>query len=125
MFTRSHWHYLPVDRVRDQGAPVDHHEFDTDPRGAPMRPAAALLAMVLVPAAFVTSSCSASKQEAALKVAVQEYSDKFLTGDLSAYDALSSRCRTLVSQEQFSTIARLAGTVYGSALPVRTFDATV
>jgi hypothetical protein len=63
---------------------------------------------------------------AELKAAVQAYSDAFLTGDgKTAYGLLSQRCRKRTTQTQFSGIVDAAKDLYGSALPLKTFTATI
>lgn len=61
-----------------------------------------------------------------LKAAVQAYSDAFLTGDgKAAYGLLSKRCRDRTPSEQFTGLVEAAGQTYGSALPFKTYSASV
>jgi len=60
-----------------------------------------------------------------LRAAVQDYSDAFLTGDSDAYDMLSKRCKNRTSKESFLGIIDSAKAMYGSALPIKTFDADI
>jgi hypothetical protein len=71
-------------------------------------------------------SASAGDSATALRTAVQAYSDAYLTGKSStAYALLSARCRKRMSNSAFSALTSAAETTYGSALPIRSFDAEV
>jgi hypothetical protein len=71
-------------------------------------------------------SASADDSATALRTAVQAYSDAYLTGKSStAYALLSARCRKRMSNSAFSALTSAAETMYGSALPIRSFDADV
>lgn len=60
-----------------------------------------------------------------LRDAVEAYSDAFLTGDASAYEILSPRCRDRFSADQFEVLLDTAKSLYGSALVIRSFSAEV
>lgn len=63
---------------------------------------------------------------AALRSAVQAYSDAYLTGHgRAAYALLSARCQKRMTPEEFGTIVSQAGDLYGSALPMTSFKADV
>jgi hypothetical protein len=63
---------------------------------------------------------------AALRTAVQIYSDAYLTGNAHvAYAELSKRCQDRLSYGNFSTLALRAENLYGSALPVKTYKAQI
>jgi hypothetical protein len=66
-----------------------------------------------------------SDESAALRVAVQAYSDAFLTGDVKTYDLLSARCQQRTDRNYFIGILAAAKSTYGSALPIRTFNADI
>ncbi|GAA4953872.1 hypothetical protein [Actinoplanes utahensis] len=74
------------------------------------------------PSAPATSASSGDE----LRIAVQAYSDAFLTGDAkTAYGLLSERCRKRMSPAEFTGIVEAAGKMYGSALPLATYSAKV
>lgn len=57
---------------------------------------------------------------------MQAYSDAFLKGEANAaYAMLSKRCRDRVARAEWSDIVEQAKQTYGSALPIKTFDAQV
>ncbi|XVV09853.1 hypothetical protein ACQP2X_34070 [Actinoplanes sp. CA-131856] len=73
-----------------------------------------------------SSAPAAAGGDAELKVAVQAYSEAFLTGDgVKAYKLLSERCRKRTSQAEFTAIVDAAKQMYGSALPLETYSAKV
>jgi hypothetical protein len=72
------------------------------------------------------SGKSAGGSEAQLKAAVQAYSDAFLSGEgTKAYNLLSERCRKRTSLSEFTGIVTAAKQMYGSALPLKTYEAEV
>lgn len=74
----------------------------------------------------ITASPAAGDGTAALRTAVQAYSDAYLTGKSStAYALLSARCRKRMSSSAFSALTSAAQATYGSALPIKSFDAEV
>lgn len=76
--------------------------------------------------ALTTAGTNAEDSSAALRTAVQAYSDAYLTGRSStAYALLSARCRKRMSNDAFSALTSAAKKTYGSALPLRSFDAEV
>ena len=61
-----------------------------------------------------------------LRTAVKKYSDAYLTGDATtAFNLLSARCQKRMSAAAFADIVRGARDMYGSALPIKTFDAQI
>ncbi|MDP9432169.1 MAG: hypothetical protein M3P91_05535 [Actinomycetota bacterium] len=59
-----------------------------------------------------------------LRTAVRNYSDAFLSGDpVTAYAAFSERCKQNISLSYFTGIVAAAKATYGSALPIRTYEA--
>lgn len=61
----------------------------------------------------------------ALKKAVQGYSDKFLDGDIAAYDDYFSKgCKAKVERNYFLGILMTADQ-FGGRQPIKTFDATI
>jgi hypothetical protein len=65
-------------------------------------------------------------QTSALHAAVQSYSDAYLTGHgKAAYALLSARCQTRYTAKEFGELVNQAGKMYGSALPMKSFDAEV
>lgn len=65
-------------------------------------------------------------EQAVLKKAVQKYSDAFLAGrGTEAYDLLSARCQKRMGKSEFLDIVTQAKATYGSALAIKTFDATI
>jgi hypothetical protein len=69
-------------------------------------------------------SASAGDSTKPLRAAVQAYSDAYLTGrSTTAYALLSARCRKRMSPNAFSTLTSAAEKTYGSALPIKSFDA--
>lgn len=86
----------------------------------------------IAPAVLLLTACGggndapAKADDSALRDAVQAYSDAFLTGDdAAAFDALSARCQDKVGADAFGTVVNAAGKTYGTALPIKTFDADV
>ena len=62
----------------------------------------------------------------ALKQAVKKYSDAFLTGRSDeAYALFSERCQKRMSKAEFAGIVAQAKQTYGTALPLKTFDAKI
>jgi len=60
-----------------------------------------------------------------LKKAVKAYSDAFLTGDTTAYDMLSKRCRARTDKNEFIGGLMAAKSTYGSALDFKSFSADI
>lgn len=79
------------------------------------------------PSASTAASTSSSADPTdGLRASVQDYSDAYLTGDGdAAYALLSSRCQGEESKAEFTAIVEAAGELYGSALPFKSFDATL
>ncbi|MCW2763512.1 MAG: hypothetical protein JWR85_3713 [Marmoricola sp.] len=76
--------------------------------------------------AETSTESSAPAGDEALRAAVQGYSDAFLGGDPTvAYDYFSARCRQQVSLSYFTGIVMAAGQVYGSVLPITSYQAQV
>lgn len=71
------------------------------------------------------SPSTTASELAALRAAVQAYSDAYLTGSQAAYDMLSARCRARHSSESFAAILAGAKALYGSPLAIRTFEAEI
>ncbi|MGA5304609.1 hypothetical protein ACPCHT_32190 [Nucisporomicrobium flavum] len=93
-----------------------------EPPAADVRPSGDVATAAPAPA----SSAPAADNTAALRRAVQAYSDAYLTGEAAvAYALLSQRCRRRMNSEEFSGLAAAAERTYGSALPIRSFDAEV
>jgi hypothetical protein len=58
-----------------------------------------------------------------LRVAVQAYSDAYLTGKpLVSYNLLSKRCQARVSLSYWTGLVTAAKDAYGSALPIKTYS---
>jgi hypothetical protein len=95
--------------------------------GTESPPAAERPATSSAPSSPAASSAPPSAGAAdELKVAVQAYSDAFLTGNATkAYELLSARCRKRRSLSEFTGIVTAAGQLYGSALPLETYSAKV
>jgi hypothetical protein len=73
-----------------------------------------------------TKSSAAESSAAKLKIAVQAYSDAFLSGDAKkAYGLLSERCRKRTSLSEFTGIVTAAKGLYGNPLPFKTYSAKV
>lgn len=65
-------------------------------------------------------------QAAALHAAVKAYSDAYLTGDgPTAYAILSERCKDRITEAEFSALVDQGGELYGSALPMESFEASI
>jgi hypothetical protein len=72
------------------------------------------------------SPAAAAAADGGLKAAVQAYSDAFLTGDgKTAYGLLSQQCRKRTTLAEFSSMLDTAKQLYGSALPIETFSASI
>lgn len=84
-----------------------------------------LLCLALLACSGDDEAVASTQSTDELRDAVQAYSDAYLTGDMAAYEMLTERCRDRLSQEQFRTLVAMAKSMYGSALPVRSFDAEV
>lgn len=85
---------------------------------------------VVEPAADVNTSAASTQTPddgaGALRVAVQAYSDAFLTGEGdTAYALLSRRCQDRNSSDDFTAMVVAAGELYGSPLAFTSFDAQV
>jgi hypothetical protein len=85
------------------------------------------------PAAVSTAQIETTPTESAppvtdeaLRQAVQGYSDAFLGGEpTTAYEYFSARCKDQVSLSYFTGIIIAAKQVYGTALPITSYDAEV
>jgi hypothetical protein len=63
--------------------------------------------------------------DAALREAVQSYSDAYLTGDVdAAYGYLSPRCQTVLDHDAFATDVQTAASNYGDPLPFQVYKAS-
>jgi hypothetical protein len=77
------------------------------------------------PTATATATADSDPTGAAKK-AVTAYSDAFLDArPVTAYNLLSKRCHAKVSFSYFTGIITAARTIYGKALPIRSFKAKV
>jgi hypothetical protein len=73
-----------------------------------------------------TPSAEDDADDDELRVAVQAYSDAFLTGQpVEGYALFSARCKERVSLSYFTGLVTGAKGAYGSALPFKSFDAEV
>lgn len=79
------------------------------------------------PTATPSQSETAGEDRAALlEAAVRAYSDTFLTADAeSSYDLLSDRCQARVSKDQWELLMASVEQQYGTALPIRTYEAEI
>lgn len=72
------------------------------------------------------SVSSSPDPQVELRAAVQAYSDAYLTGKgAAAYALLSKRCQARSTPADFAALVKEAGDLYGSALPLKSFDADV
>ena len=72
------------------------------------------------------ASATATDDESGLRDAVQGYSDAFLTAQpTAAYDYFSARCQEQVSLSYFTGVLIAAKQAYGTALPIKSFEAEV
>lgn len=79
---------------------------------------AVLLALTLA----ACGSGGTSGEKPALRRAVQNYSDAYLTGDANtAYALLSKRCQARTTEADFAALVSQAKGLYGTALPMKTF----
>lgn len=97
--------------------------------GEPSPPAAA---QSTAPAAVssqpspAASSAPSPEMDAELRAAVQTFSDGFLAGQpVEAYELFSARCQDRVSLSYFTGLVTAAKLTYGSALPLRSYQAQV
>lgn len=72
-----------------------------------------------------SSAPRSADQRAALRRAVQAYSDAYLTGKPSAYGMLSARCRVRMGRSHFAGMLAAAKNLYGNALPMKSFSAKI
>jgi len=82
---------------------------------------------VTAPAADpIVTAPAADPADAALRSAVQAYSDAYLSGDAkAAYALLSDRCQKLDAFAGFSYLVSQAKTLYGSPLPMTSYKAHI
>lgn len=67
-----------------------------------------------------------TSDEAALRTAVQAYSDAFLTGNgKQAYALLSTRCQERNTLAEFTAMTDQAKALYGDPLPMKSYDAQI
>ena len=96
-----------------------------DTSSAPVAAAPAVAESPATAAATPAATATAAAHDE-LKAAVQAYSDAFLTGDgKTAYGLLSQRCRKRATLDEFTGVVEAAKQTYGSALPMKTFTASV
>jgi len=77
------------------------------------------------PSPSASAAPNGSADDDSLRDAVQAYSDAFLTGEAAAFDMLSKRCRDRVGKAEFLGILDTAKSTYGSAIPIKSFDADI
>lgn len=78
------------------------------------------------PSPVFSTAAPSADSTAALRAAVQRYSDAYLTGTTStAWGILSARCQAKIGRDSFDAETGDAKSVYGSALPFVSFDAQV
>lgn len=71
-------------------------------------------------------SSETTSVEAALRTAVQAYSDAFLSGNgKRAYALLSTRCRERNTLAEFSAMTDQAKALYGDPLPMKSYKAQI
>ena len=69
---------------------------------------------------------TADPADAALRTAVQAYSDAYLSGDAkAAYALLSDRCQKRYTLDGFSLLVSQAKTLYGNPLPMTSYKAHI
>ena len=99
------------------------------PTGAPVQTEAAPVVVSAPAAPASTEPAPASTpgdDDAGLRDAVQGYSDAFLTAQpTTAYDYFSARCQEQVSLSYFTGILIAAKQAYGTALPIKSFEAEI
>jgi len=76
--------------------------------------------------ATMSAEPTAPQAEAALRAAVQAYSDAHLSGNgKAAYALLSARCQKMDTLEGFSALADQAKNLYGNPVPMTSFKAHI
>ena len=74
----------------------------------------------------VSAEPTAPQAEAALRAAVQAYSDAYLSGNgKAAYALLSKRCQKMDTLEGFSALVDQAKNLYGNPVPMTSFKAHI
>jgi hypothetical protein len=90
-----------------------------DPAGSSTPTASTTAPQTATPSAGAT-------EEAALREAVQTYSDAFLTGEADAsYALLSKRCQARINKDEWSAELAQAKAQFGSKQPFTSYKATV
>ena len=74
----------------------------------------------------IPTNTANTSDEAALRTAVQAYSDAFLTGNgKQAYLLLSTRCQERNSLAEFTAMTAQAKALYGDPLPMKSYEAQI
>jgi len=72
------------------------------------------------------TNTATTSDEAALRTAVQAYSDAFLTGNgKEAYALLSTRCKERNTLAEFTAMTDQAKALYGDPLPMKSYEAQI
>ena len=72
------------------------------------------------------TNTATTSDEAALRAAVQAYSDAFLTGNgKQAYALLSTRCQERNALAEFTAMTDQAKVLYGNPLPMKSYTAQI